>query len=218
MNKRTIIIAIIVILIVIAVIVAATTGNHSSSPTTVGSNNVQTQQPTGNGQPTATNPQSSSTAPASASYTSTKDGFSVNFPGIPQVTNTIFNSPSSGAIPLTQYKDISTGNAYYAVYVYHYPTNYQFSSTYLSLALKAFAAVVNIKYPGSVITSQASSQFLGNSAISAAISVKVTSGKTATTDNYILITTKGHNTYIIGTYGMTQDDYNKFQSSFAFTQ
>jgi len=201
-SKSIIIIVVVVILVVIGIIYYAMSRGTAAAPAAQG-NNVSANQPT------------TATAPGANLYTSTADGFSAGFPGTPDVTNTTFDSPSAGTIPLTEYKQVTDAStdAYYAVYVYHYPTSYHFASDYLGEALTSFLSVVNSKYPGSVIASQTPTQFSGNPAFSAVISVPHASG---TGDDDLLITTKGQNAYILSTYGMTQNDFNTFTSSFVF--
>jgi len=210
MNKKIIliIVAIVVIVLIGWAIFAAT--NHGSAPQAqqqpaqAGANN-QAQ----SGQPTA----------ASANlYTSSADGFSVNFPSTPQITKTTFDSPISGSIPVTKYLAQSgsgSSTKYYAVDVYHYPQTYQFPDNYLTGAMDLFAMVVNKKYPGAKLTSSQSTQLSGNAAMAGTIAITI-AGKQS--ENYLVITTKNHNTYGVGTYGTDQSDYNSFVNSFTFTQ
>ncbi|HEY5220527.1 MAG TPA: hypothetical protein VIJ29_00035 [Candidatus Paceibacterota bacterium] len=193
-SKRTIVIVVVVVLIVAVIIAVVAFGNHAAAPTT-------------QSQPAATTP--------GASYTSPSDKFAVNFPGTPDVTNTTFDSPSAGTIPMTEYKESASGgtaNAYDFVFTYHYPASYTFPATYLSGALTEFAASVSAKYPGATIIRQGPTQFLGAPAISA--DIEIPDGG----DTYLLVITKGQNGYIIGTYGLPQSDYLSFVGSFVFNQ
>jgi hypothetical protein len=155
-------------------------------------------------------------------YVSAKDSFSINFTGAPIVTATTFNSPTAGPIPMTTYKETfskSNGTGYYAVYVYHYPASYQFVNDYLNGALNTFTSAVKINYPGAQITNQNTIQFQGQSALSALINIPITrSGKTTNTGDYLIVTTKGQDAYIISTYDMVQSNFTAFSNSFAFTK
>lgn len=196
-NKRMIVIVAVIVLVIAAIIITVVAfGNHAAAPT-------QNSATTG------------ATTTPSASYTSPSDNFAVNFPGSPVVTNTTFDSPTAGTIPMTEYKKSASGgtaNAYDAIFVYHYPASYTFTSDYLTGALTEFSAAVSAKYPGAMIMNQAATQFLGASALSATIMIP--NGD----DTYLLITTKGQSSYIVATYGLSQSDFNSFVGSFAFTQ
>jgi len=158
--------------------------------------------------PTAAAP--SSTPPA---YASPADAFSVQFPGTPTITNLTYNSPTAGPVPLTEYKVASdeSVNAYYGVYVYHYPTEYQFANDYLMAALTSFDADINAKYPGTTIASKTQTSFLGDNALSGVITLPAGT-------EYALFTVKGQDAYIISSYGVSQSEYSTFLNSFAFTQ
>jgi hypothetical protein len=198
-GKWSIVIVVAVVVIIVIIVAVVAFGNHGAAPTAT---QTSAQQPSA----------------SAASYTSPNDSFAVNFPTAPQVTNTTYNSPSAGEISLTTYESAassSVANAHYVVMVYHYPASYQFSADYLAGALQVFGTTVNAKYPGTSVTDQTPTQFLGASAITALVTVPVDG---ATTDDYVLITTKGQNTYVLDTYGMTQSDFNAFIGSFSFTQ
>jgi hypothetical protein len=206
-NKNTIIGVVVVVLLIVIVAVVVLMGNHDT-PVQSGNTNSQTTQPV-NGQ---------QTAPATASYTATADGFSVNFPGTPNVESNAINSPTAGSISETDYTFVSSANGkgiLYMIIVFHYPTTYQFSSNYLTGALQMFNTVINTRYPGTKVSAEPASQFLGSSAISASVTVPFMG--TPTPGN-VLITTKNHNTYIVSAYGLSQDDYNTFLNSFTFTK
>lgn len=205
-SAKSITIILIVVILVVVGAIYYMMSRGSSAPASQGNNTAQT---SGN-QPVTT-----ATPLTGNLYTSSADGFSAGFPGTPNVTNTTFDSPSAGTIPLTEYKDVTnvSTDAYYAVYVYHYPASYQFASDYVGEALTSFLSVVNSKYPGSVIASKTPTQFSGNPSLSAIISVPHASGAA---NDYLLITTKGQNAYIISTYGTSQEDFNTFTSSFVF--
>ena len=192
MHKKTLIILIAVVVVILIGVAVFVVGDHG-----------------GVAQPQA--------APSSAgSYVSPSDGFSVNFSGAPEVSNTMFNSPTAGPIPLTTYKLQSgsgTSTEYSVIYVYHYPQGYQFSSGYLSGAMHLFAAAVSMKYPGASLTNPEATQFLGDPAMSGAITVPVGGNQEVA---YLIMTTKGQDLYVIGTYGMSQADYDAFLSSFSF--
>lgn len=194
MNKKSIIWIIVGIVVVVVVIAVVAMGQHGGS-----SNNQQA---------ATTQPPSSASA-----YTSAADAFSVQFPGTPTITNLTYNSPTAGAVPLTEYKVASNEsvNAYYGVYVYHYPANYQFSSVYLTTALTSFDDAINAKYPGTTITSKTSTQFLGGDALSATMTLPAGT-------EYALFTVKGQNAYIVSSYGVSQSEFTAFLNSFAFTQ
>jgi len=193
------IIAIVVIVAIVIIVIAVVAAEHHGAQS-----------------PTAQN--GTSQTPSRGSYTSSADGFSVNFPETPQITTTTFNSMTAGSLPLTIYKATSTGGsagAYYAAMVYHYPADYQFPDNYLTGALQVFGMAVNARHPGTAIASQTTIQFLGAPAISALVTVPI--GNVATND-YVLITTKGKNTYILDTYGLPQSDHDSFVNSFSFAQ
>ena len=103
----------------------------------------------------------------------------------------------------------------YMIVVFHYPATYQFSSNYLSGALQMFGTIINTKYPGTTVTAQPQSQFLGTTAITASVVVPFMG--TPTPGN-VLITTHNHDTYVVSAYGLSQSDYAAFQNSFMFTQ
>lgn len=198
-KKWMTVIVIVAILVVVIVIAVLAFGNHAAAPTA-----------TQNG-----NQQAATTAP---SYTSSKDGFAVNFPGTPTVTTTMFNSMTAGSLPLTTYKEMASGTsskAFYEVMVYHYPATYQFPDNYLAGALQVFGLAVNAKYSGTTIVDQTPTQFLGAPALFATITVPA---EGTTNYDYVLLTTRGENTYIINTYGLSESDYNTFVGSFSFTQ
>lgn len=197
MNKKSIVWLVVGIVAVVMIVIALVTLGHSgSSP----SQQAASQSPAAN------------TPSGPSAYTSTADAFSVQFPGTPAVTNLTYNSPTAGTIPLTEYKVASSEsvNAYYGVYVYHYPASYQFGSDYLTAALNSFDAAINAKYPGTTIASQTPTQFLGNNALSATMTLPVGT-------EYALFTTKGQNAYIISSYGVSQSEYAAFLDSFTFT-
>lgn len=209
MNKKSIVWTVvgIVVVIVIAVVVLAHSGSSQNQPATAPTPQTPTQTP-----PTGTAPAAAPSSTASA-YASSADAFSVDFPGTPTVTNLTYNSPTAGAVPLTEYKVASdeSVNAYYGVYVYHYPAGYKFSSSYLTTALTSFDDAINAKYPGTTIASKIPTQFLGNDALSATLTL-------ADGTEYALFTIKGQNAYIISSYGVSQSEYTAFLNSFTFTQ
>ena len=196
MNKKAAWILGAVVVVVVIIAVVAIGGNHGVS--TPGQNGQQQ-------------------APA-APYASTADGFSVNLPGTPTMTSKSFTSPSAGSISETDYTYIASANGkgvVYMIIVFHYPATYQFPSNYLTGALKMFNTVINVKYPGTTVSAQPQSQFLGSPAITASVTVPFMG--TPTPGN-VLITTKGHNAYVVSAYGLSQGDYTAFQNSFSFTQ
>ena len=190
--------AIVVIVVIVIIIAIVATENHAAQS------------------PAAQN--GTSQTPPRGSYTSSADGFSVNLPGTPRITTTTFNSMTAGSLPLTTYTAAASGTsttAYYAVMVYHYPASYRFPDNYLMGAVQVFGMAVNAKHPGTAIASQTPTQIQGSQALSALVTVPI--GK-VTTDDYVVITTKGQDTYILDTYGLSQNDYNSFVGSFSFTQ
>ena len=194
----TIIIGVIVVIVIVAIVALVFGGNHG---------------PAGGG--------TSATAPSSgapALYASSADGFSIGFPGTPQVTQTSFASPTAGSIAMTEYKEGSSHGsigAYYAVYVVHYPAGYQFSNAYLNGALKEYVKIVNSEHSGAALANQTSTQVAGHAAVSALVTVPIVG---FTTDNYVAVTANGSNAYIVSTYGMGQSDFNSFVSSLTFAQ
>jgi hypothetical protein len=215
MSKKTLvtIIVIVIVVAIVAVVAVVAVGNHGApAQQAAQSNNVQTQQPQQNGQ------QPSVAQSPAAPYTSTQDGFSVNFPGTPDVNTKTVKSLTAGSISTTEYTYVSSANGkgiLYMIVVFHYPATYQFSSNYLTGALQIFDTLINAKYPGTKVVSQGQSQFLGGAAISGSVTVQFMG--TPTSGN-VLITTKNHNTYVVSAYGLSQSDYNAFLNSFAFTQ
>lgn len=208
-----IVIAVIVVMIIVIVVVVA--GNHATS-------NSGTQQQAAPMMPavmsTTIGASPAAAASTTASYTATADNFSVDLPGTPVVDNKTFQSPTAGSIAETDYTLASSADGkgiVYMVMVFHYPATYQFSSSYLAGALKMFGTIVDAKYPGTKITAGTQSQFLGGSAISALVDVPVMG--TPTPGN-VLITTKNHNAYVVSAYGLSENDYQTFLNSFAFTQ
>jgi hypothetical protein len=227
MNKKNIIIFVLIAIVLILVVVMLV--NNGSAPKSqqlppqaVLNNQAPTQAPvapSNQAQPTQTpqptQPPAAPTQAPSSAYASSADGFSVKFPGIPQVSKIAYKSLSAGSIPLTKYIVESGSGAsakYYMIYVYHYPKDYKFSATYLADSLRLFAAAMAVKYPGTKLVSQAPSEFQGGSAISG-----VLSGPDQE-PGQLLITVKNQNTYAIGAYGANQEAFKAFENSFAFTQ
>lgn len=201
MNKKSITwIAVGVVIVIIIVFVVL--GHGGSSQNQQAATQAPTQTPVAE----------TGTPSAPSAYTSAVDAFSVRFPGgTPTVTNLTYSSPTAGTVPLTEYK-VTSGesvNAYYGVYVYHYPAGYQFASDYLTTALTSFTDAINAKYPGTTIASKTQTQFLGDNALSATIAIP---GGT----EYALFTVKGQNAYIISSYGVSQSEYSAFLNSFSF--
>jgi hypothetical protein len=224
-SKKTVIALIVIIVVLVLIIILATGKNKAQAPTTTGSNN-QTVQPLAKSQKAPSVSLTTIDVPAPVTpYTSTTDGFTVNFAKAPKVSSTRFNSFSSGMIPVTDYKEQfakDSETAYYQVSVYHYPTTYQFPDGIQSTALQAVAMIASARYPGSKIDNQSSTTLLGNPAIAALVTVPMNvDPKNPTTKvptgDYVLITTKGHNIYIITVYGMVQSNYDAFLNSFKFT-
>lgn len=156
-------------------------------------------------------------------YMSNDDSFVVNFPTAPKVTHTMYKSKSTGAIPLTEYtQDYTSGGerAWYKVAVYHFPDNYMFADNFLDESADVYVGSVSAMHPGTKITSHQKTQFLGNPAITGTVTVPVRLGlrsaHTTDTNDYVLMTVKGQNLYIISTYGTTQDNFNSFINSFQF--
>jgi hypothetical protein len=208
MNKNTIIAVVVVAVVLIAAFFML--GSHGAS---------QTPQPQSAQTGATTQTQPGQPTPASASlYTSSDGGFSVNLPGTPQANTKTITSPSAGSISETDYTFVSSANGkgvLYMIVVFHYPATYQFSSNYLTGALQMFGTIINSKYPGTKVTAEPQSQFLGNAAISASVVVPFMG---APTSGNVLITTHNHNTYVVSAYGLSQSDYTAFQNSFTFTQ
>ena len=156
-------------------------------------------------------------------YASKDDGFTVNFPTVPTVKNSTYKSNSAGALPLTEYtQDYASGRerAWYKVAVYHFPTNYKFTDSFLDDSADVYIGSVSAMHPGSKVISHEKTQFLGNPAITGTVTVPVRLGlrSAATTDtnDYVMMTQKGQNLYIISAYGTTQDNFNLFLGSFKF--
>lgn len=191
-------VAIVVVVVIVLVVVIAVSARNGAQPPTAQSGSAQ--------------------APSRGSYTSSADGFSVNFPGPPQVVTTTFNSMTAGSLPLTTYKATAPGSstaAYYAVMVYHYPASYRFPDNYLAGALQVFGMAVNVKHPGTAIATQTPTQLEGQPALSALVTVPING---VNTDDYVMITTKGQDTYILDEYGLPESDFTSFIGSFSFAQ
>jgi hypothetical protein len=161
-------------------------------------------------------------APATA-YASKDDGFAVNFPTVPTVNNTTYKSNSAGVIPLTEYtQEYTSGRerAWYKVAVYHFPANYKFTDSFLDDSADVYIGSVNAMHPGSKVASHEKTHFLGNSAITGIVTVPVELGirsaSTTDTNDYVTMTVKGKDLYIISAYGTTQDNFNSFINSFKF--
>lgn len=198
MNKKAVWIIVAVVVVVVVIVVVVLAGGNHGAPAPVAQTGQQQ-------------------APA-APYVSTADGFSVNLPGAPTATSKSYKSPSVGSITETEYTYVSSANGkgvLYMIMVLHYPTTYQFPKNYLVDALQMFSTIINAKYPGTTVSAQPQSQFLGGSAISAAVTVPFMG--TPTPGN-VLITTKNKNTYVVSAYGLSQSDYTAFLNSFTFTQ
>ena len=201
MNKNTIITIVVIVVIVVIAAAVLLMGNHGTPAQQAAVNNPAGQQ-----------------APAPTPYAASADGFSVTFPSAPQVTSSIFQSPSAGSMPLTKYEEISMNGispAYYAVYVYHYPATYKFPANYLSGAVQVFAKAVNEKYPGARLANETSSQLSGNPAMMGIINLPAATGGAKA---YATVSVKNGNTYFVGSYGVPQSDYTTFVNSFSFTQ
>jgi len=156
-------------------------------------------------------------------YVSAKDGFTANFPGIPNVKKSSLPSSSLGPIPVTEYRQVFTQDkeqAYYNIGVYHYPADYEFPDNYLNTIFKTFYTVVTLEFPDAKIASQQPAQFLGNPAVAGEIigPDKLADGSTVNKSGYLLITVKNQNTYIISAYGMDQANFKAFTDSFKFAQ
>jgi hypothetical protein len=156
-------------------------------------------------------------------YTSNIDGFVVNFPTVPTVNNTTYKSKSTGAIPLTEYTQEYTSGlerAWYKVAVYHFPSSYKFADNFLDDSADVYVGSVSAMHPGSKVASHEKTHFLGNPAITGTVTVPVRVGLRGTTtidtNDYVMMTVKGQNLYIISTYGTTQDNYYSFINSFLF--
>jgi hypothetical protein len=198
MNNKTIVIVVAVIVVLIIAFFAF--GNHGAPA------------------PTSTEQAQQNTPPTPTPYVSATDGFSVNLPGTPDISTKTVKSPTAGSISETDYNFVSSANGkgvLYMIIVFHYPATYQFSSNYLTGALQMFGTIINTKYPGTKVVAQPQSEFLGNSAISATVTVPFMG---TPTPGDVLITTKNQNTYIVSAYGLSQSDYNAFVNSFTFTQ
>jgi hypothetical protein len=224
-SKKTVIIVVVVLVVLVLIIILATGKNKAQSPSTTGSNN-QTVQPLANSQKAPSVSLTTIDVPAPTTpYTATADNFSVNFAKAPKLSSTRFNSFSSGMIPVTEYKEQFAKDAemaYYQVGVYHYPTTYQFPDGILTTALQAATMIASARYPGSKIDNQSSTTLLGNPAEAALVTVPMNVDPKnpttkVTTGDYLLITTKDHNIYVISAYGMTQSNYDAFVNSFKFT-
>lgn len=204
MSKKTLwIIILVVIVVIIACVVMAR--NHGTPAQSATEN-------------TSGQSQQSPTASSQAAYTSAADGFSAALPGTPTIESKTLNSPTAGSISETSYTSVSSANGkgiLYMIIVFHYPASYKFSSNYLTGALQMFGTIINAKYPGTKVVAEPQSQFLGSSAISASVTVPFMG--TPTPGN-VLITTKGHNTYVVSAYGLSQSDYTTFLNSFTFAQ
>lgn len=197
-----------IIVLLILVVLAVVVFHSSSNPPTTSLGTAQTSPQTA----------TTSTTSSAASYTAANDGFGVDFPGTPEVTESTFNSPSAGSIPLTEYRVTAATTPlpqYYTVYVYHYPSSYTFSSDYLSVALQAYVEAVSAQYKGSTLATQAQVQFSGAPALTASITIPV---ENQSTQDYVLLTTHDHNQYIMSTYGVPESDFTAFTNSFAFSQ
>jgi hypothetical protein len=213
------------VLPIVALLAAGCGKTATNAPTA--QNNSQNQQPLQNKQQAPAAPavqlKTLSEPTPTTAYAAAGDGFGINFPTAPTLAKTTFRSMGAGAVPVTEYtQEYVSGqeHAWYKVSVFHYPASYQFPNNILDLAMQVFNAAVNEKFPGSKITNQQPTQFLGNPALTGLVTVPLKldpkSSAISNTGDYLLITTNGHNLYIISTYGMDQNNYNAFINSFKF--
>lgn len=151
----------------------------------------------------------------STPFTSSSDGFSASFPGHPDQTSSDYTSPLTGKkIPETEYKQSFTngsGAAYYSVKVYGYAATLA-PGIYLKEVLKEYAASAAVKYPGATMSAPQSTTVQGKTALSAIVTIP------SHGENYVVATENGGKTYIIGTYGISEDNYTAFVNSVAFSQ
>lgn len=222
--------AVVIVVVLIIVFMHSSTPPMGPGPSAIDNINNGTTQPT----PTALAPdaQSASTTNATASnngtnaatmpvaapsalFTSSTDGFSVDFPGHPEQTASDYTSPLTGKkIPETEYKQSFTngsGTTYYSVKVYGYAAALA-PSIYLKEVLKEYAASAAAKYSGATMSDPQSTTVQGKAALSAVIAIP------SHGQNYVVATENGGKTYIIGTYGISEDNYTAFIHSFSFAQ
>lgn len=218
------------ILIVLPIVALLAAGCGKSSTNSPAPQNSNSQSQAAKQPPVQTSPKASDgqfktidvPVPAAA-YSSTVDGFTVNFPSVPKITKSTAPSPTAGPIPVTEYRKLfSSGSeyAFYTVSVYHYPLTFKLTSDDLNTGMQTFTKILTDLFPGTEVASQQTAQFLGNPSLNGTLSVpvKLTSTSTAATitGDYFTATIKGQNIYVISAYGMSQDNYNAFLSSFKF--
>jgi len=218
----------ILLMVSIVALLAAGCGKTATNAPASPNNNEQTKAPlqaAQNPDPSAGKYKTIEVLPPTVAYTSTADGFTVNYPSSPKVTKTTVPTPNAGAIPVTEYrKTFSSGSeyAFYTVSVYHYPPTYKLTGDDLSSGLQTFNKILIALYPGTKVANQQSAEFLGNPALTGTlvVPVKLTPGNAATTDtsDYFTATINGQNIYVISAYGMDQNNYNAFLKSFKFTK
>jgi hypothetical protein len=207
----------VVVVIIIIVVAMGNKGTPAATPSTASTGSI----------PSTNLPFVTTNAPApTVPYTAATDGFSIDFAGTPQVMSSTFHSPTAGYVPLTEYRDdvsaanagagANTENAYYTVYVYHYPDAYEFAADYLNTALQTYTAAVAKNFPGSQLVAQQSGQFLGQNAITGIVNVplQIGAGSPSNTPDYVLITLNGHDVYIVSTYGIDSNTFTAFINSF----
>ena len=142
-------------------------------------------------------------------YTSTKFGFTIQFPGNPTSENSSLDVQGV-AVPYSSYSRYN-GDIGYVVMACEYPSEFDMSDVDASLEGSLNGSVQNIK-GGSLISSHYE-QFKGYRAIRGIISVSVDS---KIYNMYELVFIKGNTKHIFMTFDVPQSDFEKFINSFRF--
>ena len=144
------------------------------------------------------------------SYTSTKYGFSINFPGNPTVTNTS-DQLQGGSIAITKYESFSSnGNLGYAVEVYVYSSNFDLSNVKTSLQ----GVLANeVKSEKATLVSSSFGTLAGYTTLTGHLKGNA-SGQTF--DIYGTNLLKGNTLFKIVTINVNRSDFNNFVNSFKF--
>ena len=146
-------------------------------------------------------------------YTSTQDGFSINFPGNPTATDSTVQVQGV-SVPTTTYeRDNNNGNTDFIVSVDKYPASFDESDVNARLEGALNGEIQNVK--GATLVSSNFGTLAGYTSITGHARVSE-SGQT-----YDLFSTdllKGNTLYQIITVGASETDFNSFTTSFQFTQ
>jgi len=144
-------------------------------------------------------------------YTSTQDGFSIQFPGNPTPSNSSI-SVQGVSVPYDSYER-DNNSSYWAVEVFKYTSQFDMSDVNARLEGALNGSVENTK--GATLTSSSYTRMAGHTAITGLLSV---SQSNQTINEYITDFLNGNTMYSFIGSGATQSNFNQFTGSFQFTQ